>query len=129
VIHQPVSLRDIAATIADLAYPSSGPPFPGRSLARFWNEQGRPSERSAEALLSELDGPPEADPNHGSSPACRGPLRSIVRGDWHYIRSGDGSEEIYDLASDPRELRNLARSPESVATLQGLRNALRAIER
>ena len=38
VITEAVSLRDVATTIADVAGQAAGSPFPGRSLARFWNE-------------------------------------------------------------------------------------------
>lgn len=31
---------------------------------------------------------------------------------WHYIRYEDGSEELYDRASDPHEWSNLASRPE-----------------
>jgi arylsulfatase A-like enzyme len=127
VVATPVSLRDIAATVADLACSATNSPFPGQSLARFWDAREARSAGRSEALLSEVDAPPEADPNHGASPACRGPLRSIVRGDWHYIRSGDGGEEMYDLAADPGELCNLAPAPGSQAMLERFRQTLRAI--
>ncbi|MEM7308073.1 MAG: sulfatase [Planctomycetota bacterium] len=35
-------------------------------------------------------------------------LRSWIRGDLHLVADGDGAVELYDLASDPREERNLA---------------------
>ena len=34
--------------------------------------------------------------------------RSLLRGDLHYIRNPDRSEELYDRASDPWETRDLA---------------------
>jgi choline-sulfatase len=33
---------------------------------------------------------------------------AVVTGEWRYIRYVDGSEELYDLAADPREWKNLA---------------------
>ena len=35
---------------------------------------------------------------------------------WRYIRYADLSEELYDLAVDPNEWRNLARDPQFAAT-------------
>src|SRR5262249_39966272 len=37
VVAQPVSLRDMAATIVDVLGLTPSPPFPGRSLARLWS--------------------------------------------------------------------------------------------
>ena len=36
-VTETVSLRDLAATIVDVAGLQGGSPFPGESLARFWN--------------------------------------------------------------------------------------------
>ena len=38
VVKEAVSLRDLAATIVDVTGQAAGSPFPGRSLARFWND-------------------------------------------------------------------------------------------
>jgi arylsulfatase A-like enzyme len=102
-----VTLRDLPATILDLVG-ASGHRFPGTSLARFW----RPNHATGEAVspvLAEL--PFEANlPDR--YPVSRGDMRSIVVGRSHYIRNGDGMEELYDLAADPHELRNLAQTSE-----------------
>jgi hypothetical protein len=42
----------------------------------------------------------------------------------HYIRSGDGSEELYDLMQDPEEEHDLSESAEQVSRLRELRVAL-----
>jgi arylsulfatase A-like enzyme len=40
-----------------------------------------------------------------------------VRDDrWRFLRYSDGSEELYDLAADPNEWRNLAAVPEQAGT-------------
>jgi arylsulfatase A-like enzyme len=110
VVAEPVSLRDLPATIVDLLGLGTGSPFPGRSLARFWREP--PPEESSRALdgvISELKSPNPSDPNHGRSPAYRGPLISLAMGDYVYIlNQGDGTEELYNQSEDPRELLNRA---------------------
>src|SRR5262249_43146892 len=108
VVADPVTLRDVPATVVDLLGLSSGAPFPGRSLGRAWSSQA-PGD-SPEPLLSEIALPPEADPNGGRSPVCQGAMVSLVSNGWHYIRNGDGREELYDFARDPDEERNLAGS-------------------
>lgn len=48
VVAETVRLRDLAATIDDLAGQGDGPRFPGRSLARLWNPlPGRPAAAEA----------------------------------------------------------------------------------
>jgi arylsulfatase A-like enzyme len=110
IVAEPVSLRDLPATIVDLAGLAQGSPFPGRSLAGLW----RPSPDGARATgldgaMSELRSPNPSDPSHGRSPAHRGPLASLAEGDYVYIRNEvDGAEELFDEREDSRELTNRA---------------------
>jgi arylsulfatase A-like enzyme len=112
VIRQPVSLRDLPATIADLLGLKDPSPFPGRSLASLWRDaSGATAPGANDPVISELAAPNPVDPNHGRSPARRGPLISVVDGDFVYIRNQkDGSEELYNERDDPRELTNRAGS-------------------
>lgn len=43
---------------------------------------------------------------------------------WHFIQYKDGSEELYDMRSDPHEFRNLAAAPEQSDRLSKFRNLL-----
>ena len=67
--------------------------------------------------------------NEGREPAAKGPMKSLVAGGMHYIRSGDGSEELYYLKSDPEERLNVAGAPAAGEILQRFRAGLAAMLR
>jgi arylsulfatase A-like enzyme len=111
IVPESVSLRDLPATIVDLAGQANQSPFPGRSLASFWVPSRARAVAIADDVLSELPSPTPNDPSHGRSPGRRGPLVSLTEGDLLYIRNeGDNDEELYDVRDDPRELTNRVRS-------------------
>lgn len=122
VVAAPVSLRNLPATVAGLLGLTAESPFPGRSLAFQWAGDALAAPSGEESLLSEIDLPPELDPNGGRSPVCRGPMLSLVADGWHYIRNGDGREELYDFKGDPDETRDLSGSAEKAAVLESLRS-------
>ncbi len=124
VVAEPVSLRDVPATVADLLGVGRDAPFPGRSLARLWG----PDQGADGPLLMETS-KPLLLANEGREPAAKGPMKSLVAGGMHYIRTGDGLEELYDLRTDPEELTNLAGSPKAGEVIQGFRNQLAAMLR
>ena len=43
---------------------------------------------------------------------------------WHYMRYSDGTQELYDMKTDPKEFTNLASKPEHAATLHQIDAAL-----
>jgi arylsulfatase A-like enzyme len=111
VLRQTVSLRDLPATVVDLAGVADGSPFPGRSLARLWDgsHQSTVSDSDSDGALAELADPNPTDPSRGRSPAAHGQLLSLAQGDYVYIRNErDGKEELFHERDDPRELVNLA---------------------
>ncbi len=112
-VAEPVSLRDVAATIAERLGLAGAPPFPGRSLARAW-EPGHPDspEEPDDAVLSAVNS--QARPSKSRHPR----LASLVAEGKVYIRDSGGREELYDLTSDPGESRNLAGTP-AVEAIQG----------
>jgi hypothetical protein len=123
-VAEPVSLRDLPATVFDLLGLVSDDAIPGRSLARLWDTGG---EKTAQApLLMETDKPILLT-NQGREPASKGPMKALVAGGMHYIRSGDGSEELYSLNRDPEEQTNLAKLVESQGVLENFRTGLRSI--
>jgi arylsulfatase A-like enzyme len=123
VVAEPVSLRDLAATIVDVAGVAAGTPFPGSSLARFWREPAGAS--SASPALAEVV---PNDPLHRDSwgvPGPLPPLGALKRGDWSYIRGeGEAREELYHLREDPAERRDRSDDPSARAILEEMRAAL-----
>ena len=67
--------------------------------------------------------------NQGREPAAKGPMKAMVAGGMHYIRSGDGHEELYALEHDPEEQNNAAGFPDAQDVLQEFRDYLRSIFR
>ena len=128
VVAEPVSLRDVPATIVDVLGLGPEAPFSGRSLARLWSEDPGGAQPSAEPLLMETDKPIvliEPGPRAGR----QGPDEVTGRRGMHYIRSGDGSEELYTLRSDPQERINLSGAPAARGVLQQFRAGLATMVR
>lgn len=98
VISEPVSLRDILATVGDVLDMEGNESFPGNSLARYWDDTRRPHDEVS-GPLSELGG-------HAQD--YKGTLKSITEGRYHYIRHSDGREELFDIENDSFEKQNLA---------------------
>jgi len=125
VVDQPVSLRDLPATVVDQLGLSAGSPFPGRSLAAYWS-------------LTRGAVPPEVTPvlsEHATETAFRQPeaeqsLRrrdvqmSLVARGRHYVRDGFGSEQLYNLTQDPFESVNLAGSADERQNVDVFRRML-----
>jgi arylsulfatase A-like enzyme len=130
VVAEPISLREVPATVVDLLGLSQGSPFPGSSLARFWSpDQVAEAPLPLVAPLLMETGKPLLLTNQGREPAASGPMKSLVAGGMHYIRSADGSEELYNLKYDPEERLNLADSPKARESVQGFRDLLASMLR
>jgi arylsulfatase A-like enzyme len=119
-IEEPVSLRDLPATIFDLLNLESGSQFPGESLARYWKALGGGVEAQS-PVLSQLDFASNLPEWY---PVSKGNMQSLMTDRYHYIKNGDGQEEIYDLQNDPGEKRNLIRLEDSAGILQQFRLSL-----
>ncbi len=128
-IREPVSLRDLAATVAERVGHGDQSPFPGRSLARFWDPAPGRGDSSAELLLSEGIRRGEGDRSLKWPPVVRGPMHSLVADGKIYIRNGDGVEELYDLEADPAEAHDLSGSADSRVALEGFRAISRRLPR
>ena len=122
-VREPVTLRDMAATIVDLAQLGDKNRFPGNSLAQFWNGTGNTDSGARSPLLSEVTVGPDT---HPQDPLFKGEMRSLVMDRKHYVLNGDGREEVYDLDSDPQENKDLAGSDEGRQIIPRFRSLLKA---
>jgi arylsulfatase A-like enzyme len=115
----PVTLRDLPATILDLAG-VSGAPLPGRSLAAWW---GPAPAGVASPVLAEVKAAYNVPENY---PTRFGPMKALFTDSLHYILRGDGEEELFAYRTDPGEAHDLARqdSASLVASRARLRQAL-----
>jgi arylsulfatase A-like enzyme len=111
-IAETVTLRDLAATLLDLA--GSAPALPGASLARCWNGGGEAADPSP--ILSLVSKGIGTAP---WAPHSKGDMQSLIARGCHYIRNGDGSEEVYAWPGDPREERSLQATSSVLAWLRG----------
>jgi len=121
-IERPVTLRDLPATVFELTRQGAEKALPGESLARFWNAADEEETSASSSTLAEvgyLEGPVNYPVSHGD-------LKSIVLDGRQYIVSSAGSEELYELESDPQQINNLADTAEGEALLPTYRQALRA---
>jgi len=129
VVSEPVSLRNLAATIVDIAGLQAGSPFPGESLARFGNRPPLPAGSgivTSSPALSEVvpNRALDEDPWHWLSKP-RWPLVALTEGQWTYIRrEGDVREELFRIHDDAQEQQNLAGDPSMQPILQRMRAEL-----
>jgi arylsulfatase A-like enzyme len=133
VVKATVSLRDLAATIVELAGLEAGSPFPGESLARFWDEsspsQAAPPDPAASdsdrALAEVVPNDPFRNPDRSRWLELHWPLAALIEGDWSYIRrEGDVHEELFHRRDDVKEAHNLAGDPAVRPRLAQMRQTL-----
>ena len=112
-VSRPVSNASLPATIADLTTGSENS-FPAPSLVDLW--QG--------ATAADWPDPQAATPKKNwappGSPAERGSLQCVIDEKYHLIVHELLPPELYQWASDPNEVHDLAESPAVAPLLQGL---------
>jgi len=123
-VAEPVSLRDLPATVIDLLGLGPDHPLSGRSVARYWQPRKQESVRVVpDPVLMEATKPVLLT-NGGREPAAKGPMESLVVAGMHYIRMADGSEELYNIDLDVDEKDNLAADVNMLPVLFESRNLL-----
>ena len=127
VIGTPVSLRDLPATFVDLLGCAHDSPFPGKSLARYW-ESGRGG------ASAHVRHPPI--PKSHFATRCRITPIVLRPGGARCSRSSPmagpifamptAAQEIYDIENDPAEVHNLA-GPARSQTMLKLRQVVQSV--
>lgn len=117
-VRQPVGIRDIAATVADLAGIPGRFPLPGRSLTRFWRDS---APGGPDTLVMEVE---YSSRLPKGTPVDQGSMRALVLDSLHYILNGDQREELYDFLRDSMETHDLSGN---TADLTRHREALRVL--
>ncbi len=132
-VSDPVSLRDLAATIVELTGSASGSPFPGESLTRFWYETSSsmptkgPSKNSA---LAEVVPNNPGKRDYWGLPEQRPPLGAVKNGEWSYIRQEeDFHEALFHLRDDAKEMHDRAGDPAAQTVLRQMRAILDRLTR
>jgi len=109
-VHSPAELLDIYPTLVELCGLTARSDLEGMSLVPQLRNASAKRERPA--ITSHNQG------NHG------------VRSErWRYIRYADGSEELYDMRTDPNEWTNLAGKSEHASVIAEHRKWLPKIDR
>lgn len=107
-VAEPVSLVDVLPTLLDLAGtapPADAPPLAGRSLVPDLT-----GSASGDTVLSEY-----------LAEGALAPIVMIRRGSLKFIHSSADPDQLFDLAGDPFETRNLAGAPEHAGTVAAFR--------
>ena len=119
---EPVSIRDIPATVMDVLGLGDGHPFPGTSLLQY-ADGSITAEQAAEPRLAVA----ESSPLGGVLPAwpiAAGHMFSLIAGDLHYIVDGNRREQLFDLSTDIWERKDLAGTESAEPHLLRFRAAL-----
>ena len=123
-ISEPVTLRDLPATVIDLLEINDRSRLPGTSLAQHWNGSRDSDSSLRSPLLSELSLQTPDVPQRYAIIKGKGALRSLVVDRYHYIKTRDGREELYDLEKDPLEEHDIAQVEEARRTIEMLRTSM-----
>ena len=116
---------DLMPTLLDLAAAPLPGPLDGRSLAEPLR---RGEEPEPAPVLAEIA---SQDAIYGGSRAPEQLAAHVMlrAGDWKYVRNRHDLDELYDLAADPGEQRNLAAHPAQAARVADLRRRIAALVR
>jgi hypothetical protein len=117
----------LPATIVDVLGLQNRSPFPGNSLARYWNGSTRSlgEPGAPPGALSEVVPLDPLNPDPAQLVAQPWPLAAFCDREWTYIRrDGDVREELFHVREDASEQINLAGDPAHRAKLEQMRRDL-----
>ncbi len=111
---EPVELRDVLPTLLDAAGANSQRPLDGASLARCAASDGAGWRDSI-------------DLEHDVCYDRSNHWNALTDGKWKYVyHAMDGEEQLFDLAADPHETRDLAGDPTRAGELRNWRSRMTA---
>ncbi len=122
IVADPVSLRDLPATILDLVRLSADSPFPGRSLSRHWRPTPERGSTPDDPVLTEI-----VD-DDGKALVGSRRRRTIAEGALVYFNLGDGREQLFDTVSDPHEMRDLSKEESMDPIASHFRDLIRKLD-
>ena len=126
VVEEPVTLRDLPATVLEAVHAPSSASLPGESLARWWRDGENPEGGAGSPLIAEVD---YAQNLLKTFAISKGDMKSQVVGGRRYILRGDGHGELFDIRTDPWEQRELSGSAADSSAVAALRAAVMSIPR
>ncbi len=118
-VSAPVTLRDLTATVLDLTGLGKDAKLPGTSFSALWSTEV--STDTAAPIVAHLGAKPRPEENE---PVRFGAMRSALDAQYHFIRRGDGEEELFDYLADPAEAHNLMGTAAGDRVLPRLRAAI-----
>ncbi len=126
-----MSLRDIAATVADVTGLAASTRFPGHSLAPLWaTRDSTIASPPTSPELAELYSTRTDSVMFTAGVVPRAQRSSLIQGEWHYIvRSKLRAEELYRLSADPGERTNLVDDSAFRSSLDSMRSRLTEVLR
>ncbi|MGH7501810.1 MAG: sulfatase [Longimicrobiales bacterium] len=114
-----VTLRDLPATILDLAGVRGDDRLEGTSLRWAWERD----PATPGLLFSEVR---QGVRHPQGLPNSNGDVHSLLGGGYHYIdRTDNGGEELYNYVRDRAEGENLIESRDALVVLDSMRHAMR----
>ena len=114
-VREAVGLKNLGATVVDLALGSQPDAFPGPSLRSTWSQSVAPESAPTSVLATAFNAPPWYR-------VATSTASSVVRDQYHFILWGDGKEELFDLDADPWETHNLGDRHQADAILESFRS-------
>lgn len=127
IVDDVVSLRDLPATIIDLAGLADWSPIPGRSLARFWN-RATTDPLAGEPAVAQLGSPNPVDLGHQApSPAENGSITAVMLPEYKYIE--ERARQRLFLRADTDENADKAEEPAMQSAMERARTEVRRVSR